>query len=324
MMIKAARDEVVLPALNAVIEQLRSIAHQNASLSMLARTHGQTASPTTLGKEIANIVSRLQRAAGKIAAVEIMGKMNGAVGNYNAHFSAYPDFDWENFSRNVVENNLGLTFNEYTIQIEPHDYIAELFDAIARANTILIDLNRDIWSYISLGYFKQITRAGEVGSSTMPHKVNPIDFENSEGNLGMANALLKHMSEKLPISRWQRDLTDSTVLRNIGMALGYTVLAYDSCLRGLNKLEVNAERITHDLEDAWEVLAEPVQTVMRRYGIENPYEQLKALTRGKGIEKQDLQEFIRNLDLPQSAKDELLKMTPASYTGIATKLAEKI
>ena len=324
MMIKAARDEVVLPALNAVIEQLRSIAHQNASLSMLARTHGQTASPTTLGKEIANIVSRLQRAAGKIAAVEIMGKMNGAVGNYNAHFSAYPDFDWENFSRNVVENSLGLTFNEYTIQIETHDYIAELFDAIARANTILIDLNRDIWSYISLGYFKQITKAGEVGSSTMPHKVNPIDFENSEGNLGMANALLKHMSEKLPISRWQRDLTDSTVLRNIGMALGYTVLAYDSCLRGLNKLEVNAERITHDLEDAWEVLAEPVQTVMRRYGIENPYEQLKALTRGKGIEKQDLQEFIRNLDLPQSAKNELLKMTPASYTGIATKLAEKI
>lgn len=324
MMIKAARDEVVLPALNAVIERLRSIAHQNASLSMLARTHGQTASPTTLGKEIANIVSRLQRAVGKIAAVEIMGKMNGAVGNYNAHFSAYPDFDWENFSRNVVENSLGLTFNEYTIQIEPHDYIAELFDAIARANTILIDLNRDIWSYISLGYFKQITKAGEVGSSTMPHKVNPIDFENSEGNLGMANALLKHMSEKLPISRWQRDLTDSTVLRNIGIALGYTVLAYDSCLRGLNKLEVNAEKITHDLEDAWEVLAEPVQTVMRRYGIENPYEQLKALTRGKGIEKQDLQNFIRGLDLPQTAKDELLKMTPASYTGIATKLAEKI
>ncbi len=324
MMIKAARDEVVLPALNSVIERLRTIAHQNASLSMLARTHGQTASPTTLGKEIANIVSRLQRAAGKISAVEIMGKMNGAVGNYNAHFSAYPDFDWENFSRNVVENSLGLTFNEYTIQIEPHDYIAELFDAIARANTILIDLNRDIWSYISLGYFKQITKAGEVGSSTMPHKVNPIDFENSEGNLGMANALLKHMSEKLPISRWQRDLTDSTVLRNIGMALGYTVLAYDSCLRGLNKLEVNADRITHDLEDAWEVLAEPVQTVMRRYGIENPYEQLKALTRGKGIEKEDLQSFIRGLDLPQSAKDELLKMTPASYTGIAAKLAEKI
>ncbi len=324
MMIKAARDEVVLPALNAIINRLRTIAHQNASLSMLARTHGQTASPTTLGKEFANIVSRLQRAAGKIGAVEIMGKMNGAVGNYNAHFSAYPDFDWESFSRNVVENSLGLTFNEYTIQIEPHDYIAELFDAIARANTILIDLNRDIWSYISLGYFRQITKAGEVGSSTMPHKVNPIDFENSEGNLGMANALLKHMSEKLPISRWQRDLTDSTVLRNIGMALGYAVLAYDSCLRGLNKLEVNAEKITHDLEEAWEVLAEPVQTVMRRYGIANPYEQLKALTRGKGIEKEDLQAFIRNLDIPPAAKDELLKMTPASYTGIASKLAEKI
>ena len=324
MMIKAARDEVVLPALNAIINRLRTIAHQNASLSMLARTHGQTASPTTLGKEFANIVSRLQRAAGKIGAVEIMGKMNGAVGNYNAHFSAYPDFDWESFSRNVVENSLELTFNEYTIQIEPHDYIAELFDAIARANTILIDLNRDIWSYISLGYFRQITKAGEVGSSTMPHKVNPIDFENSEGNLGMANALLKHMSEKLPISRWQRDLTDSTVLRNIGMALGYAVLAYDSCLRGLNKLEVNAEKITHDLEEAWEVLAEPVQTVMRRYGIANPYEQLKALTRGKGIEKEDLQAFIRNLDIPPAAKDELLKMTPASYTGIASKLAEKI
>ena len=250
--------------------------------------------------------------------------MNGAVGNYNAHFAAYPGFDWERFSREVVEQRLGLTYNEYTIQIEPHDYIAELFDAIARTNTILIDLNRDIWSYISLGYFKQVTRAGEVGSSTMPHKVNPIDFENSEGNLGVANALLKHMSEKLPISRWQRDLTDSTVLRNIGIALGYTVLAYDSCLRGLNKLEVNVDRIVHDLEDAWEVLAEPVQTVMRRYGIENPYEQLKALTRGKGIDKHDLHAFINGLDLPDEAKKELLGMTPASYTGIASKLAGKI
>ena len=324
MMIKAARDEVVLPALHALVGKLRDIAHEHASLPMLARTHGQTASPTTLGKEFANIVSRLQRAAKQVAAVEIMGKMNGAVGNYNAHFAAYPDFDWERFSKDVVEKSLGLTYNEYTIQIEPHDYIAELFDAIARANTILIDLNRDIWSYISLGYFKQVTKAGEVGSSTMPHKVNPIDFENSEGNLGIANALLKHMSEKLPISRWQRDLTDSTVLRNIGIALGYTVLAYDSCLRGLNKLEVNVARITHDLEDAWEVLAEPVQTVMRRFGIENPYEQLKALTRGKGIEKQDLHAFIRSLDLPQAVKEELLKMTPASYTGIASKLAAKI
>ena len=324
MMIKAARDEVVLPALNAVVEKLRGMAHEYAALPMLARTHGQTASPTTLGKEIANIVSRLMRASRQIGAVQIMGKMNGAVGNYNAHFAAYPGFDWERFSREVVEQRLGLTYNEYTIQIEPHDYIAELFDAIARTNTILIDLNRDIWSYISLGYFKQVTRAGEVGSSTMPHKVNPIDFENSEGNLGVANALLKHMSEKLPISRWQRDLTDSTVLRNIGIALGYTVLAYDSCLRGLNKLEVNVDRIVHDLEDAWEVLAEPVQTVMRRYGIENPYEQLKALTRGKGIDKHDLHAFINGLDLPDEAKKELLGMTPASYTGIASKLAGKI
>ncbi|MGN0917586.1 MAG: adenylosuccinate lyase [Oxalobacter sp.] len=324
MMIKAARDEVVLPALQAVIEKLRSMAHENASLAMLARTHGQTASPTTLGKEIANIVSRLKRAADKIKAVEIMGKMNGAVGNYNAHFSAYPEVDWESFSKDVVENSLGLTYNEYTIQIEPHDYIAELFDAVARANTILIDMNRDIWNYISLGYFKQVTKAGEVGSSTMPHKVNPIDFENSEGNLGVANALLKHMAEKLPISRMQRDLTDSTVLRNIGIALGYAVLAYDSCLRGLNKLEVNKNRISDDLENSWEVLAEPVQTVMRRYGIKNPYEQLKALTRGKGIDKQDLHAFIQSLDLPQEAKEGLLKLTPATYTGIASKLATRI
>ncbi len=324
MMIKAARDDVLLPTLQAVIEKLRSMAHENASLAMLARTHGQTASPTTLGKEIANIVSRLKRAADRVKAVEIMGKMNGAVGNYNAHFSAYPDIDWESFSKNVVENYLGLTYNEYTIQIEPHDYIAELFDAVARVNTILIDMNRDIWNYISLGYFKQVTKAGEVGSSTMPHKVNPIDFENSEGNLGVANALLKHMAEKLPISRMQRDLTDSTVLRNIGIALGYTVLAYDSCLRGLSKLEVNTNKISSDLENAWEVLAEPVQTVMRRYGIRNPYEQLKALTRGKGIEKQELHTFIQGLALPEEAKERLLKLTPATYTGIASKLAMKI
>ncbi len=324
MMIKSARDDVVLPALMAVVEKLRHIAHEQASLPMLARTHGQTASPTTLGKEFANIVNRLQRVIKQIAQVDIMGKMNGAVGNYNAHFSAYPDFDWEQFSKKVVEQSLGLTYNEYTIQIEPHDYIAELFDAIARANTILIDLNRDIWSYISLVYFKQVTKAGEVGSSTMPHKVNPIDFENSEGNLGIANALLRHMSEKLPISRWQRDLTDSTVLRNIGIALGYTVLAYDSCLRGLNKLEVNVDKILHDLENAWEVLAEPVQTVMRRYGMENPYEQLKALTRGKGIEKRDLHTFIAHLDLPEEVKEKLLGMTPETYTGIASKLAAKI
>ncbi len=324
MMIKAARDQVVLPALDGVIDRLRNLAHRYAALPMLSRTHGQTASPTTLGKEMANVVARLQRARKKITEVEILGKMNGAVGNYNAHLSAYPDFNWESFAKEVVEKRLGLTFSQYTIQIEPHDYIAELFDAIARTNTILIDLNRDIWSYISLGYFKQITRPGEIGSSTMPHKVNPIDFENSEGNLGLANALLRHMAEKLPVSRWQRDLTDSTVLRNIGMALGYTVLAYDSCLRGLNKLEVNAEKIGDDLQGAWEVLAEPVQTVMRRYGIENPYERLKALTRGTGITRQDLHEFIAGLELPEKAKEELMAMTPASYTGLASKLAEQI
>jgi len=324
MMIKAARNQVVLPSLDAVIERLRDLAHLYATLPMLSRTHGQTASPTTLGKELANVVARLQRSRKKIAEVEILGKMNGAVGNYNAHLSAYPDFNWEKFAQDVVEGTLGLTFSQYTIQIEPHDYIAELFDAIARTNTILIDLNRDIWSYISLGYFRQIAQPGEIGSSTMPHKVNPIDFENSEGNLGLANALLRHMAEKLPISRWQRDLTDSTVLRNMGMALGYAVLAYDSCLRGLNKLEVNAEKITDDLSDAWEVLAEPVQTVMRRYGIENPYERLKTLTRGRGITRQELHEFIVALELPEEAKKELLAMTPASYTGLATKLAEQI
>jgi adenylosuccinate lyase len=270
------------------------------------------------------VVARLKRAGQRIAAVEILGKMNGAVGNYNAHLSAYPDFDWETFSKNVIEQRLGLSFNPYTIQIEPHDYMAELFDALARANTILLDLNRDIWGYISLGYFKQSTKAGEIGSSTMPHKVNPIDFENSEGNLGLANALLKHLSEKLPVSRWQRDLTDSTVLRNIGVAFGYAVLAYDSCLRGLNKLEVNPARLAEDLDATWEVLAEPVQTVMRRYGIENPYEQLKELTRGKGISREALREFIDRLAIPQEAKDHLLAMTPANYIGHAAKLARKI
>jgi len=324
LMIKTARDEVLLPALNTLIATLREMAHSHADLPMLSRTHGQTASPTTLGKEMANVVARLQHVSKCIAAVEILGKMNGAVGNYNAHLSAYPDFDWEGFSRKVIENRLGLTFNPYTIQIEPHDYIAELFDAIARANTILLDLNRDIWAYISIGYFKQTTKPGEIGSSTMPHKVNPIDFENSEGNLGLANALLKHMAEKLPVSRWQRDLTDSTVLRNIGVAFGYTVLAYDSCQRGLNKLEVNAERIAQDLDDAWEVLAEPVQTVMRKYGIENPYERLKELTRGKGISQQGMREFIGALALPEQAKKELLTMTPATYTGLAAKLAKRI
>ncbi len=324
MMLKAARDSVLLPSLANVIARLTEIAHANANLPMMSRTHGQPASPTTLGKEMANVVARLQRARQRIASVEILGKMNGAVGNYNAHLSAYPDFDWPAFSRKVIEERLGLTFNPYTIQIEPHDYIAELFDAVARANTILLDLNRDIWGYISLGYFKQKTKAGEIGSSTMPHKVNPIDFENSEGNLGMANAVLKHMAEKLPVSRWPRDLTDSTVLRNIGVGLGYTLLAYDSCLRGLNKLEVNPARMAEDLDNSWEVLAEPVQTVMRRFGIENPYEQLKELTRGKGISKDALQVFITGLAIPQEAKDLLLAMTPASYVGLAEKLAKDI
>lgn len=324
MMLKAARDSVLLPSLSGVIAKLTEIAHANANVSMMSRTHGQPASPTTLGKEIANVVARLQRARQRIADVEILGKMNGAVGNYNAHLSAYPDFDWPAFSRRVVEQRLGLTFNPYTIQIEPHDYIAELFDAVARANTILLDLNRDIWGYISLGFFKQKTKAGEIGSSTMPHKVNPIDFENSEGNLGMANAVLKHMAEKLPVSRWQRDLTDSTVLRNIGVGFGYTLLSYDSCLRGLNKLEVNHARMADDLDHNWEVLAEPVQTVMRRYGIENPYEQLKELTRGKGISKDALREFISGLEIPQAAKDRLLAMTPSSYVGLAEKLAKEI
>jgi adenylosuccinate lyase len=291
---------------------------------MLSRTHGQTASPTTLGKEMANVVARLQRAIQRIAQVEILAKMNGAVGNYNAHLSAYPGYDWETFSKNVIEQRLGLSYNPYTIQIEPHDYMAEMFDAFARVNTILLDLNRDIWGYISVGYFKQKTKAGEIGSSTMPHKVNPIDFENSEGNLGLANALLKHLSEKLPISRWQRDLTDSTVLRNVGVAFGYTLLAYDSCVRGLNKLETNHARLAEDLDNTWEVLAEPVQTVMRRYGVENPYEQLKELTRGKGISKDALREFVLGLTIPQEAKDLLLAMTPANYIGIAAKLAKAV
>jgi adenylosuccinate lyase len=324
MMLNTARGTVLLPALDKLIARLSEIAHQHADMPMMSRTHGQPASPTTMGKEIANVVARLRRAQQAIATVEILGKMNGAVGNYNAHLSAYPKVDWQAFARAVVEQRLGLTFNTYTIQIEPHDYIAELFDAIARANTILIDLSRDVWGYISLGFFKQKTKAGEIGSSTMPHKVNPIDFENAEGNLGMANAVLRHMAEKLPISRWQRDLTDSTVLRNIGVGFGYTLLAYDSCLRGLNKLEANPARMAEDLDQNWEVLAEPVQTVMRRYGIENPYEQLKELTRGKGISQAALREFIQGLAIPQDAKDRLLAMTPATYIGLAAQLAKDI
>ena len=324
MMLKTARDTVLLPQLATVIAKLTELAHEHADLPMMSRTHGQPASPTTLGKEMANVVARLKRASERIAGVQILGKMNGAVGNYNAHLSAYPDIDWAAFSRKVIETKLGLTFNPHTIQIEPHDYIAELFDAIARTNTILLDLNRDIWGYISIGYFKQRTKAGEIGSSTMPHKVNPIDFENSEGNLGMANAVLKHMAEKLPVSRWQRDLTDSTVLRNIGVGFGYSVLAYDSCLRGLNKLEVNPDRLAADLNESWEVLAEPIQTVMRRYGIENPYEQLKELTRGKGITKEALREFVQGLAIPDEAKKQLLDMTPASYIGLAATLARDV
>jgi adenylosuccinate lyase len=324
LMLRGARDTVLLPQLRKIHDALTELALANASVPMLSRTHGQPASPTTLGKEIANIAKRLERAIAAITAVPLLGKMNGAVGNYNAHLSAYPDFDWEKFAREVVEQRLGLQFNPYTIQIEPHDGMAELFDAIARANTILLDMDRDFWAYISLGYFKQRTKAGEIGSSTMPHKVNPIDFENSEGNLGVANALLRHLAEKLPLSRWQRDLTDSTVLRNLGPAFGHSVLAYDSAMRGIGKLEVNTAAIAADLDACWEVLAEPVQTVMRRYGIENPYEQLKELTRGKGINQADLQVFIRGLAIPEDAKARLLEMTPSSYLGKAIELAQRL
>jgi adenylosuccinate lyase len=324
LMLKNSRDAVMLPALQVLIERLQHLAHEHADLPMLCRTHGQTATPSTLGKEMANVVHRLRRAQARIAAVEVLGKINGAVGNYNAHLSAYPDIDWENFAKRYVEAR-GLTFNPYTIQIEPHDYMAELYDAYARANTILIDLNRDIWGYISLGYFKQKVVAGEVGSSTMPHKVNPIDFENAEGNLGLANALLKHLSEKLPISRWQRDLTDSTVLRNMGVALGYTLLAYESCLKGLNKLEANPQRLADDLNNSWEVLAEPIQTVMRRYNIENAYDKLKELTRGKGgINRESLAAFIQTLDIPASEKQRLQALSPETYTGKAAELAKRI
>jgi adenylosuccinate lyase len=324
LMLKSARDAVMLPFLANVIARLTELAQQLADQPMLSRTHGQTASPTTMGKELANVVYRLQRQQKQLVNNEILGKINGAVGNFNAHLSAYPTFDWENFAKTFVES-LGLTYNPMTIQIEPHDYMAELYDAFARTNTILIDLNRDIWGYISVGYFKQKLKEGEVGSSTMPHKVNPIDFENSEGNLGLANAVLRHMAEKLPISRWQRDLTDSTVLRNMGVAFGYTLLGFDSCLRGLNKLEVNPTKLAEDLDNSWEVLAEPIQTVMRRYGIQNPYEQLKELTRGKGgINKASLHAFVSTLDIPSEAKQILLDMTPASYIGKAVELSKHI
>jgi adenylosuccinate lyase len=324
LMIQAARDQVVLPRLGHIVEHLTQMAHQLADVAMLSRTHGQTASPTTVGKELANVVARLRKAYQTLSQVSLPAKMNGAVGNYNAHLAAWPDFDWEGFAKRVVENQLHLSFNPYTIQIEPHDGLAELFDAITRCNTILIDFARDIWGYISLGYFKQKTKEGEIGSSTMPHKVNPIDFENAEGNLGLANAMLSHLAQKLPISRWQRDLTDSTVLRNMGVALGYGVLAYDSLAKGLSKLEINLTALNDDLDQAWEVLAEPIQTVMRRYGLPNPYEQLKALTRGKSIRAQDIAAFIDTLALPDTEKTRLKQLTPANYVGAATRLARAI
>ncbi|WP_027474712.1 adenylosuccinate lyase [Curvibacter gracilis] len=327
LQIKAARDVVILPALDGIITKLRDMAHAYADVPLLSRTHGQTASPTTVGKEVANVLVRLAAAREKIAAVKLMGKMNGAVGNYNAHLSAWPDFDWEAFSKKVIESpeplGLGLTFQPYSIQIEPHDYMAEFFDAVARANTILVDWSRDVWGYVSLGYFKQRLKAGEIGSSTMPHKVNPIDFENAEGNLGLANAVLRHLSEKLPVSRWQRDLTDSTVLRNIGVALGYAALAYNSLMVGLNKLELNEEALAADLDASWEVLAEPIQTVMRRFGVQGAYEKLKEVTRGKTVTAEALHGLIRSLDIPQAEKDRLLAMTPGSYVGKAAELARR-
>ena len=325
LMLREARDEVLLPKLAEVSDKLRSLAHELAAVPMMSRTHGQPATPTTLGKEVANVLYRLERQAKQLSAQEFLGKINGAVGNYNAHMVAYPDVDWEGHCRRFVEEDLGLTFNPYTIQIEPHDYMAEFFQAVFRINTILIDFNRDVWGYISLGYFKQKVKAGEVGSSTMPHKVNPIDFENSEGNLGMANAVLAFLSEKLPVSRWQRDLTDSTVLRNMGVGIGYAVLGLAAHLRGLNKLEANPTALAADLDATWELLAEPIQTVMRRYGVANPYEKLKDLTRGKGgITPEVLASFIRDLDIPDGAKQQLLDLTPASYVGKAENLARRI
>ena len=325
LMLQEARENVLLPKLTEIIEKLTNIAHEFSATPMMSRTHGQPATPTTLGKETANVVYRLKRQVTKLGEQEFLGKINGAVGNYNAHMVAYPDVDWEAHCQNFVENSLKLTFNPYTIQIEPHDYMAEFFQTISRINTILIDFNRDVWGYISLGYFKQKVKAGEVGSSTMPHKVNPIDFENSEGNLGMANAVLGFLAEKLPISRWQRDLTDSTVLRNMGVGIGYTVLGLASHLRGLNKLEVNPTALTADLDATWELLAEPIQTIMRRYGVASPYEKLKDLTRGKGgITPEVLKTFIESLNIPTDAKAQLLALTPALYIGKAQALAERI
>lgn len=323
LMLNEARTKIALPHMDTLIGRLTELAHEFSDQPMLSRTHGQTASPTTLGKEFANVVYRMKRQRQQLVAIEMLGKINGAVGNYNAHLSAYPDLDWEAFAETFV-TSLGLDWNPYTIQIEPHDYIAEYFAVIGRFNTILLDFCRDIWSYISIGYFKQKTIAGEIGSSTMPHKVNPIDFENAEGNLGLANAIFEHLSAKLPISRWQRDLTDSTVLRNLGVGVAHSVIAYTSAMKGINKLEVNAQNLLDDLDNSWEVLAEPVQTVMRRYGIENPYEKLKELTRGQGIDQKAMESFIQGLEIPADTKQRLLEMTPANYIGNAAAQAKKI
>ncbi|SDS27401.1 Adenylosuccinate lyase [Halopseudomonas xinjiangensis] len=324
LMLRSGRDEVLVPLMQRIADGIRELAVKHADVPMLSRTHGQPASPTTLGKEMANVVYRLERQIQQIATIPLLGKINGAVGNYNAHLSAYPDVDWEANARQFIEGTLGLAFNPYTTQIEPHDYIAELFDAVARFNTILIDFDRDVWGYISLGYFKQRTVAGEIGSSTMPHKVNPIDFENSEGNLGIANAIMQHLASKLPISRWQRDLTDSTVLRNLGVGFAHSVIAYESTLKGISKLELNAQRIAEDLDNCWEVLAEPIQTVMRRYAVPQAYEKLKELTRGKGITPDALLAFVDALEIPEDAKRELKALTPASYIGNATDQARRI
>ena len=323
LMLKQGLEQVMVPEMTEVLAQIKYLAHSHQNQPMLSRTHGQTASPSTMGKEMANVAARLERQLKQIKQMEFLGKINGAVGNYNAHYTAYPEIDWQANAQMFVES-LGLTWNPYTTQIEPHDYIAELFDAIARFNTILLDFDRDIWGYISMGFFKQRTIAGEIGSSTMPHKVNPIDFENSEGNLGIANALLQHLASKLPVSRWQRDLTDSTVLRNLGVGLAHSLIAYQATLKGISKLELNAARLDADLDNAWEVLAEPIQTVMRRYAIEEPYEKLKALTRGKTINATIMADFIDSLDLPQSVKDELKTLTPANYIGNAVAQAAAI
>ncbi|CAM3836119.1 adenylosuccinate lyase [Rheinheimera salexigens] len=323
LMLNDARSKVLLPQCDALLDAIKNLANEHKTIPMMARTHGQPASPTTMGKEMANVYMRLKRQRDQIAAVEVLGKLNGAVGNYNAHISAYPELDWHQLSEQFV-TGLGLSWNPFTTQIEPHDYIAELFDAVARFNTILLDFDRDIWGYIALGHFKQRTIAGEIGSSTMPHKVNPIDFENSEGNLGIANALFNHLSAKLPVSRWQRDLTDSTVLRNLGMGFGYTIIAYQATLKGISKLEVNAENLLAELDKNWELLAEPVQTVMRKYAIEKPYEKLKELTRGKRITAADLHTFIDSLALPDDVKQQLKQLTPANYIGAAVSITDTL